>query len=187
MDTTQHKKMEDNKFAHARYLTTNEDLKRILQQCETCYKVTQKAELIILSHQLPQVRIGATKLTKLAFFIHEQTPNQNVGHWILLCIQLSRDRRCLVIDPLVNSNRNTMNHIKSFCSANNLAPIFFSVPFQRKNSQNCGYLCLYMLFKFAHAGIYAIYKMRGTITSNPLHHVEVTMIKKVTKHFRITI
>ncbi len=175
-----------NKYANEKFLTTNDDLESILSHCDTCFRVTHEAKYILYSHNLPDVKLNKPQ-SKLAIIVNEQDSNNPlVGHWVVILLE-KKSNQCLVVNPLANSKEDTISHINQFCHINNMSPVYFSAPFQNPSSKTCGYLCLYILYCFAHSNINAIWKMRGSILSTPIRLIEPRMMHRVAKHFKINI
>ncbi len=108
-----------------------------------------------------------------------------IGHWLLLCYDIRSTRKCFILDSLSNLEQSVKDNIETFCRNNNLAPYYYSAQYQSATSKSCGFLCLFMHYQFSHGNLRALIKMRPSILSSPVKHVEDSMMKRMGKHYNI--
>ena len=177
--------MATNKFNDNKYLSTNEDIRTILNKCNTCNKTNDYGKLVLLLNELTNYRIE-TRRSKISIFLN--IPNENnvtpIGHWILLCINISF-RKCILFDSLATTDQNTLTEIKLFCKSNKLTLHVYAARYQNTTSKSCGFLCLFIHYQFSHNKLHSLLKMRRSILSSPVKFVEATMMKKMAQHFHI--
>lgn len=179
--------MAGNQFADDRFLSTNLDIKNVLKKCKQCYKTSGNGELIFLSNELESYRIATTPLRKLTIFLNIQEmhdPSTSVGHWILLCVKRSI-RKCMVFDSLATTDLRTRKIIDTFCKNNNIVSHYFNARYQMPSSKTCGYLSMFIHSRFTHSGLKALLKLRKSIVSTPVKFVELSFMRKMSKHYAL--
>ena len=169
------------------FITDNLELKKILQKCTYCNKVTNNGDNIIsISELLLFSRPKHNCKTCIIVNILEDFSNADVGHWILVCIDYVLDN-AVIYDPLNNLNNTTLKTIKLFCKSNRLHYHNFSFRTQQINSKSWGIHCIYMIHAW-HPHFYSlkflIYDLKHMFKKCSLKTIENHILKTVIKHLK---
>ena len=175
-------------FSHPRYITTDTFLKQTLQRCTSCFELTANASLVLPEAKLPFTTLPKHTKKKFVLIVHMKSDNLLApGHWSTLIV-FPISRRCLFIDPLNDTQRNTsitMPFLHDFCSLNNLHLHNFNTKFQSNNSKLCGFLALFMTMKASACSFHQMLTLKKLIKANPIKTNEKCMLHNVLRHFRI--
>ena len=179
-----------NKYNDDKYLSTDQDIRTILAKCKTCYRTNNYGKLIFLMNELMQHHVE-TQHPKMSIFLNTQSsqdqtgPIASIGHWMLLCYDIRSSRKCFILDSLSNLDQNAKTNINTFCKNNRLDPYYYSARYQNITSKSCGFLSLFMHYQFSHNNLRTLLKIRRSIQSSPVKHVEDAMMKRMAKHYNI--
>ena len=174
-----------SQYSNKKYVTTSDDLKRIIANCPICYKITMNAALILPIHQLPKILLPKTKQTKFFLIVH--IASNRIGHWIALSVYLN-DSQCIVIDP-ANEYKKTneiVNYIRKFCINNKLTLIDYGTKMQTNGSNNCGQLCLAFLGKMCTSNFNTMINLRTIVKSYSVEFNEHHLTIFTQQHYNVS-
>lgn len=174
-----------NFFSHDRFLTTSEDIKKTIKKCPTCTKLTNNCSFLMTDTAFSTFKLP-TNIKKAFFFIFISNEQASIGHWISLALYRINSA-CLLIDPLNNTPKSSILHIKLFCQLNSLNLHSFNAIFQTPSSKACGYLNAYFCSRVSILPLNKILELRSAIKNQTVETTEINMIRYVQNHFKITL
>ena len=168
-----------------RFLTTGEDIRRLLSRCKTCFSITNNGNYVIFHTKLSELIIP--KRNKISLIINSEENENIVGHWFSLIIY--NNKRIFLCDGLdqVRKEPHVLKNIKLFCTNNNLILSSFSVRLQLKSSKKCGFLSLFWTYKLSILSLKAFINLRTVMVQQSIYSNETRAIKLVKKHFGISL
>ena len=178
----------NNQFNHPKYITTGSELKQILSNCSSCFRLTLKGNLIVPLDNLKTFILPTSNQAKFCLLVNlKHRDDSLVGHWICLLIWKTH-KKCIIVDPSNEYHHSpvTVASIHSFCIHNGLKEINFSTKCQSQSSFVCGQICLFFCEKM-HKSVYPrqILELRKTIKSYTIPFNELHMIRNVKRHFKV--
>ena len=168
------------------FVTSKDDLLRILSKCSKCHHSIQNGELIISYDQLESINLTDFKNKKIInIIINSSKNNTEIGHWANLVI--FNKKVLFFLDGLnqIKTNDDIMNSIHDFATNNKLQLHHFNVRYQVKSSKKCGLLACFVVQKSAHSSISPFFNFRRLLIHNSIATNEKLMLDSVKKHFKI--
>lgn len=166
-------------------ITSTTDLQIILSNCKECQKVTLEGKLILPHSQLPNIELKKLG-KKVKYCLTVNSRLQGIGHWFTI-ITNNHTKKAFLLNGLrtVHLNKKIKSNINLFCKKNNLKLVDLSFPYQRKESLNCGYLAMYMVYKTHSTNTKEFLAFRKMMLNNNDKTNEIYMIKEMKKHFKL--
>ena len=93
-----------------KFLTTGEDLEKLLARCKTCYNITNNGNYVLFHTKLPNIIIPQKKKIALIINTKDETESEGLGHWFTLVIY--KNSKLFLCDGL-GQVRNEPNIIKN--------------------------------------------------------------------------
>lgn len=137
-------------FTSKVYITTTESLKKLLNSCGKCSKITN----IITRDMLTGLEIKQNIDNKSTIIINTltSTEEKEIGHWVTICIDW-RSREAILVNSLKQIDNALTKTVKKFCKVNHLNFHTINLGSQQKLSNNCGYHCKFVIHTFHLHGI----------------------------------
>ena len=179
------KKQDLGTFSDPRFVTSTEDLCKILSKCRSCYNLTLDGSLILSIQSLENLKLPASKQSRFFLFVNILTGEKKIGHWIGLCCDTEKSV-CFVIDPAnrFHEHQDTLTRVKQFCQLNKLQMFNYAVKFQLEASFICGQLCCFFCAKFHSLSSFReLLELRDVIKSYTIEFNERHMVSYIQKHY----
>ena len=165
-------------------VTSTSDLKEIIMKCPQCKKLTRDGNLIVPHNLLPSINLKKDYPRQQKFHIISNFVLRGLGHWInLLIVQ----KKLYYLNGLTHLkiDSDLKKNILKFCKNNGLKFIDISFPYQKKQSDRCGYLSCFWVYKsHTTVNINNLLHFRKMMMQNSVASNENYMIEKMTKHFK---
>ena len=168
------------------FLTTGEDIRKLLTRCKKCYSITNNGNYVIFHTKLLELIIPKKK--KIGIIVNSQADERLVGHWFTICVYQERgERHCYLADGLdqIRKEPEILKNIKSFCTNNHLTFSSISVRLQLKSSKKCGFIALFWIFQLSISSLNAFKNLRKIMIQQSIHSNEARALRLVKKHFKI--
>ena len=172
-------------FSDARFVTSTEDLRKILSKCPSCYNLTLNGSLILSVDSLEGLKLPTSKQSRFFLYVNILTAEKTVGHWIGFCCDTEKSV-CFVIDPAnrFHEHQDTLTRVKQFCQLNKLQMFNYAVKFQLEASFICGQLCCFFCAKFHSLSSFReLLELRDVIKSYTIEFNERHMVSYIQKHY----
>ena len=172
------------------YLTTGEDIRKLLSKCDTCYSITNNGNYVIFHTKLPQIILPFNKV-KIGLIVNTASTEKVLGHWFTLNLYLSsglnKNRYCYCCDGLnqVRKEPHVLKNIKIFCRNNNVTFSWYPIRLQRVRSLRCGYIAIWFIYQLSILSLRSFIELRKILSRHSLHFNEKRVLTGVKKHFQI--
>lgn len=164
-------------FKDPSHRLSGEDIKKILQKCKLCYKMISNGKYICSPSDIIFLLLPRSKKIAIILNTHD--------HW--LCLLIFNNRICLIVDSIceVQNWPDVMQKIAFFCKRNGLKRYLYNSRFQTSQSQVCGSLVCFMIFKFSVLSFLGFLKLRKAFCSNCISSTERAIMRSVQNHFHL--
>lgn len=157
---------------------SGEDIKAILQRCKLCYKMIFNGKFIYSPTDILSLLLPRCKKAAIVLNTHD--------HW--LCLLIFNNRICLIADSIceVQNWPDVMKNIAFFCKKNGLKRYLYSARIQGNETQICGKIVCFLIFKFSVLSFLGFLKLRQTFGQNSISSNERAIMRTVRIHFNLT-
>lgn len=183
-------------------ITTDTDLRQMLNTCYRCYKLTNNGKLVmsytdlinvnklhcrrkcvIILNTIPK---SVTQNNPVEVPNMSQSTQQTTGHWFCCVLYEST---LYVFDGLgkIHQNTDVMHNIRQFCQSNNFTFENVHFRFQILDKFHCGYLALFFVAKTSLLNQRSFLKMINMLKQHNVKSREKHMLKYVLRHFKINL
>ena len=170
------------------FITTKEDLIKILAKNPNCFNSTVNGKLILSYEQLPNIYLKKFKKKTVYNLIVNSAAAEEyikIGHWFNLIV--FKNNTVFFLDGLnqVKSQPFITTNIKKFAKNNNLAIYDFNVRYQNQSSKKCGYLACFFVYKSLSNSIPSFLKLKKMLKQNSIKTNEQYIFKSVKRYFKL--
>ena len=164
-------------FKDRSYRLSGRDIRMILQNCRLCYKSTSNGKFILPPSDIESLLLPRSKKNAIFLNTHD--------HWLVLLI--FNNKYCLICDSLneVQNWPEVMKSISIFSKNNGLKLHSFNLKIQSNETQICGFICCYLIFKFTTLSFLAFFRLRKAFSRNCISTNERAIIRSVRRHFKL--
>ena len=175
-------------YNNRNWITTREELEKVLTKCSECYSLTFRGNFIISFDELQSIKLSSDQ-EKRCIVINtvKSDGNEKVGHWILLYINM-HCRQAILIDSLDNvykTRPRVMTAIKLFCEKFQLKFRYLKLKSQTSNSLACGVHVLWFIHICHKLNIKAVLKLGEVLSNYSVKNIEDFIVQEVFNHFKL--
>ena len=167
-----------------RHITTEHDIKSLLELCRRCRMLTNNATHIMTHSQLPNITLSTRKQKTHGLIINSESAGR-LGHWFTLLIY--NNQFLIVCDGLCKAMKESdiASNILRFSRRNNLILKDLNFRCQPSNSLKCGYIALFFIAKASKLQYRSFLNMVNMLTQNSVRSREDYVLKYVVRHFKL--
>ena len=149
-------------FTDKRWITTDTELRNLLQQCRNCYSSTLKGTLVLPYNEMETLNVSKLKYTLIINTNNVDSNTSSVGHWIVCHVNVL-SKIVLLHDSLNEIEKchpKVILNIQSYCKKRNLKLYILKFRTQEKKNLNCGLHSLWFTHKSHKYNSNALMKMK---------------------------
>jgi hypothetical protein len=173
-------------FTSDAFITNNNQLKTILQNCGLCYKLMNNGKNIFHFSSLLNLKLSRKRSKNCLILNITQKNGDIIGHWILICINFTLNS-AVIYDPLNILAKSISETISVFCKGHKLKRHDFSFRTQQLKSKSCGLHCIYLIHAW-HTNQYStkflIHDLKKLFQKYSLKHIEDHILKNVISNLK---
>ena len=171
-----------------RYLTTGDDLKKILLSCKKCTLATGNGENIISHRELIHLKIAKIKKHKNIFICNTADDTVTIGHWFTIIVNVN-NKTMYICDGLdyAITQKHVLKNIRQFCRINKLNLVNLQSKCQQKKSNVCGYISIFWVAKYTHLTKRNFMQLSNILKRQSIKSNESFILKFVQIHFKFTL
>ena len=171
-----------------RYLTTGDDLKKILLSCKKCTLATGNGENIISHRELIHLKIAKIKKPKNIFICNTADDTVTIGHWFTIIVNVN-NKTMYICDGLdyAITQKHVLKNIRQFCRINKLNLVNLQSKCQQKKSNVCGYISIFWVAKYTHLTKRNFMQLSSILKRQSIKSNESFILKFVQIHFKFTL
>ena len=173
--------------SESNFITSEEDIRRMLKSCAKCTVITNNAALILAHTELPYLHLNKLGYKKYSLIINSVIGDSKIGHWFTLLV--FQNRYAVICDGLnrIIRDKDIMQNLQYFCKENKLSLKDLSFLCQRLSSQKCGYIALFFTAKASILNYFSFIKLIKMLNHGSINSKEKYIMKFVQHHFRKSI
>ena len=136
-------------FTDKKWITTDKDIKNLLEQCKQCFASTMNGSLVLQYNELETLNVSRLKYTLILNTNSSDNATGSIGHW-LVCHVNVLSKLSIIHDSLNEIERchpDVLSQIRLFCKRNNLKLVILGLVTQKKQNLNCGLHSLWFTHK----------------------------------------
>lgn len=174
--------------SNIRYLTTADDLKKIISSCKRCSLATRNGNNIISNKELAHLKITKKYSSPIIFICNTADDFDTIGHWFTIVIN-TRNKLAYLCDGLnyVQTRKDVLKNIHQFCKINKLNFINLKTKCQQNRSNICGYISVFFTAKYVHLTSRNFLQLTSILNRHSVASNESLILQFVQKHFKFKI